>query len=118
VHRDRNYQINWDHMDDPFRGAAGTLVGGTWHAASFGPLQANTWYHLAATYDGETLRACKNGALTTENTDPSGAPDSEVETLKLGCHALTLAGFAGTVDDVRLYNHALDAARIAALAGK
>ncbi len=118
VHREKNYQINWDHMDDPFRGAVGTCVGGTWYAASFGPLEAGTWYHLAATYNGETLKAYKNGTLVSENTDPSGAPDNEGQTLKLGCHALTLASFAGTVDDVRLYNYALDAGAIAKVAGQ
>ncbi|MDI9432844.1 MAG: sugar-binding protein [Planctomycetota bacterium] len=118
VHREKNYQINWDHMDDPFRGAAGVYVNAQWHAASFGPLEEDTWYHLAATYDGETLRVYKNGVFVTENADPSGVPDHEEETLKLGCHALTLAGFAGTVDEVRLYNYALESPEIARLAGK
>jgi hypothetical protein len=118
VHRERNYQINWDHMLDDFRGSAAVSVGGTWYAAGFGSLKADTWYHLAATYDGQTLKAYKNGALVTENADPSGTPDVEAESLKLGRHAANPDYFRGLVDDVRLYNYALGAAEIAALAGK
>ena len=43
-------------------------VGGAWYPASFGPLAANTWYFLAATYDGETLTAYTNGVLVSTNT--------------------------------------------------
>ena len=107
VHRNKNYQINWNHGTDAFRGAAGTQVGGTWYAASFGHLQAGTWYHLAATYDGESLKAYRDGVLITKNSDPSGLPDAESETLKFGRHVLTEHYFSGTVDDVRIYNYAL-----------
>ncbi len=118
VHREKNYQINWDHMDDEFRGSAGVCVGGVWYAASFGDLDADTWYHLTATYDGENLKAYKDGALVTDNGDPSGDPEPESETLKLGRHAMNGEYFRGAVDDVRLYNYALDAPAIAKLAGR
>ena len=115
VHREKNYQINWNHGMDAFRGAAGTQVGGEWHAASFGDLQANTWYHLAATYDGESLKAYRDGVLITKNSDPSGLPDAESETLKFGRHVLTENYFSGTIDDVRIYNYALGEGEISAL---
>jgi hypothetical protein len=115
VHRDKNYQINWNHVDDGFSGAAGVCVDGTWYDAGFGDLQANTWYHLAATYDGENLKAYKNGVLVTNNSDPSGPPDSESETLKLGRHAAEMSNFKGTIDDVRVYSYALSEDEIKAL---
>ena len=31
IHRDKNFQINWDHGDDRFRGAAAVSVGDTWY---------------------------------------------------------------------------------------
>lgn len=112
VHRDRNYHFNWNHSEDDFRGTAGLMVGGTWYPASFGDLQANTWYHLAATYDGEDFKAYKDGILITNNSTPSGDPESESTTLKLGRHAKYGDHFAGAIDDVRIYNYALSQADI------
>ena len=107
IHRESNYQINWDHTSATFRGAAALNVGGTWHAASFGPLDADTWYHLAATYDGETLNAYKNGVLITSNPAPSGDPNPETATLKFARHATAAQFFGGIIDDVRVYSKAL-----------
>jgi hypothetical protein len=112
VHREKNYQINWNHVDPVFRGAAGVEVGGTWYAASFGTLNANTWYHLAATYDGNVLRAYKDGNLITSNPAPSGNPTPETASLKLGRHALSPQFFAGSFDEVRIYNRALSKEQI------
>jgi hypothetical protein len=112
VHREKNFQINWNHPSSTFRGAAGVQVRGTWYAASFGALAANTWYHLAATYDGETLRTYRDGVLIGRNTAPSGNPDTESMTLKLGRHAAAAQYFKGSVDDVRIYNRVLSQTEI------
>ena len=112
IHREANYQITWNHPSAAFRGAAVLRVGTTWHAASFGPLLANTWYYLAGTYDGETLRAYKDGELITSNTAPSGPASNESTSLKLGRHAVSNNFFQGTVDEVRIYNRALSGAEI------
>ncbi len=119
VHREKNFQINWNHGDDKFRGAAGVRVGGTWYGASFGDLKPDTWYHLAATYDGESLKAYKDGIVVTDNASPSGKADAETETLKFGRHAVADAYFAGTIDDVSIFTYALSPDEIKALhAGK
>jgi len=107
VHREKNFQINWNHTQLAFRGAAALRVGGTWYSASFGTLKADTWYHLAATYDGETLNTYKNGVLVTSNTAPSGAPDAESGSLKFGRHAVADQYFEGKIDDVRVYDFAM-----------
>jgi len=117
IHREQNFQINWDHGDDEFRGAAGLCVGGQWYGAGFGELAADTWYHLVATYDGENLKAYKDGILITDNAGPSGRPDSESTTLTLGKHATAEAYFTGTIDDVRIFGSALSADQIKALHG-
>lgn len=115
VHRNSNFQVNWNHPDAAFRGSVALRVG-SWHAASFGALEANTWYHLAGTYDGETLRAYRNGVLITSNTAPSGSPAPDTSPMRIGRHASSPNFFAGIVDDVRVYDAALGAAGIAALA--
>ena len=112
IHRNSNYAISWNHNNVAFRGTATLRIGPTWHAASFGPLIANTWYYLAATYDGETLNAYKDGVLITSNTAPSGPASSDTNSLKLGRHAASAAFFRGTVDEVRVYNRALSEAEI------
>ena len=115
VHREKNLQITWDHPNPTFRGVAGLRAGGAWYAASFGILEANTWYHLAATYDGENLKAYKDGVLITNNTSPSGDPDPEIESLKFGRHAGAAQHFNGTTDEIRIYNRALSDAEIASI---
>ena len=112
AHRQANLQINWNHDFPEFRGAAGVFIGTTWYAASFGDLQGDTWYHLAATFDGTSLKAYTNGALVTNNVNAIGVPGIETETLKLGRHAAEDAFFMGTIDDVRLYNLSLTGAEI------
>ena len=117
VQREANFQVNWNHLDAAFRGAVGLRVAGHWHAASFGPLSANTWYHLAGTYDGETLRAYKNGVLVASNAAPSGPPDADTHPLAFGRNARRLTQcFRGSIDDVRLWSRALGPDEIAALA--
>jgi hypothetical protein len=112
VHREKDFQFNWNHEDPQFRGAAAVSIGVRWYAASFGDLQADTWYHLVATLDGKSLKAYKNGVLAESNPDASGVPDAEPQTLLLGRHANDNSFFAGTIDDVRVYNFALPETQI------
>lgn len=113
VHREANYQINWNHGDANFRAGAALNVSEAWHAATTGPLEGNTWYNLVGTYDGETLRAYRNGVLVTENTTPSGNPAEEVNTLKFARHAAGANYFNGTVDEVQILRAARSADWIA-----
>jgi hypothetical protein len=101
--------INWDTSSPFFRGAASLGTSKRWYAAGFGKLEANTWYHLCATYNGESLKAYKDGVLIHANDDPSGPPIAGKGTLKFGKHSLEFVKeyFCGTIDDVRIYNYAL-----------
>ncbi|HUU17468.1 MAG TPA: LamG domain-containing protein, partial [Sedimentisphaerales bacterium] len=116
VHREQNYQFNWNHSNETFRGSV-TVSAGGWHAASLGTLEADTWYHLAGTYDGEDLKAYKDGVLITTNDAPSGPPAAEAGTLKLGRHATAVQYFTGTVDEAIVYSRALSAGEVRYLAG-
>ncbi len=112
VHREANFQINWNHYRDGARGAAGLCLGSTWHNASFGSLDGGVWYHLVATFDGQSIKAYKDGILVGEDAHAAGRPNREPLTLKLGRHAKDEGYFAGTIDDVRLYNYALPEAQV------
>jgi len=107
VHREMNYQINWNHGDAAFRGTAAMCVGGTWYSTTFGSLSGNVWYHLAATYDDTGLKTYVNGELIATNSTPKGPTDAESNTLKFARHAAAAQFWVGTVDDVRLYDRAL-----------
>ena len=115
LHAQKNFQINWNHGSEGFRGAAGFSCGGAWHAAGFGDLKPNVWYHLAATYDGENLKAYRDGVLVQDNAAPSGDSDQEKLTLKLGRHGLAEWFFAGAVDEVCVFACALEADEVKAL---
>jgi hypothetical protein len=81
-------------------------VNGVWQHASFGALEGRRWYHLAATFDGEKLRAYTDGTLVS-TTDVVGVPDRETASLLLGKHAWQEGYFAGVIDDVRIYERPL-----------
>jgi Concanavalin A-like lectin/glucanases superfamily/Secretion system C-terminal sorting domain len=78
------------------------------------PGTGDTWMHIAATYDGTTIRLYINGVeentLTasfdigiTENSLTIGASDSDTQ------------HFGGSLDDLRIYNYALSATEISDL---
>lgn len=109
INRQGNYQLNWDHPNETFQGVAAVNVGG-FQGAGFGPVEADTWYHIAATYDGNTLKAYRDGVLITA-VDLPGVPANANREMRFG-----MGSFAGTLDDVRLYREALSDAQIAKLA--
>ena len=83
-------------------------------AEAVGPrLQTDVWQHLAATYDGSTVRLFVDGAQVAQQAT-SGPITTSDGALRLGGSPLTSAFFAGTLDDVRVYNRALTPAEIVA----
>src|SRR5690554_1117490 len=77
------------------------------------PTNGNTWMHVAATYDGQSLRMYINGTLNGSLSLPS-SPAIAVNGLPLtiGAEAGGYRGLQGAMDDVRIYNTALSAAEI------
>ena len=74
-------------------------------------LALNTWTHLAASYDGTTLRLYVNGTQVA-STGAGGAIASGNGALDIGGNTIWKEWFKGTIDDVRVYNRALTAAEI------
>ncbi|NHZ86155.1 MAG: hypothetical protein GWP19_09765 [Planctomycetia bacterium] len=68
-------------------------------------MYANTWYHLAGTYDGSNLKIYVNGNL--EDTEPHTGSISTTETsINIGGPNSSSRFFDGIVDEVRIWNTA------------
>jgi hypothetical protein len=77
-------------------------------------LPLNTWSHLTATYDGAFLRLYVNGELVDTDDAPSVIA-GEGELQIGGDEDWSAAGFFdGRIDEVRVYDRALDGGEIAA----
>ena len=73
-------------------------------------LPANTWTHLAATYDGATWRFYLNGVQVAQQAFTGAIPVS-TGALRIGGNNIWGEWFAGQIDEVRVYARALTAAR-------
>ena len=76
-----------------------------------GALATNTWTHLATTFDGTTLRLFVNGVQTATQA-LSGNLRVSTGALRIGGNAVWGEYFRGMIDEVRIYNRALDALAI------
>ncbi len=74
-------------------------------------LPLNTWSHLAATWDGTTLRVYVNGAQVASKAI-SQAIVASTSPLRIGGNATWGEFFAGKIDEVRVYNRALSQSEI------
>jgi hypothetical protein len=73
----------------------------------------NAWTHLAATYDGATLRLFVNGTQVSSKA-VTGSIRASTGVLRFGGNAVWSEWFNGLIDEARLYNRALTAAEIQA----
>ena len=71
----------------------------------------NTWTHLAATYDGATLRLYRNGTQVATRA-VSGAITTSDSPLRIGGNLVWGEYFDGLIDEVRIYNRVLTATEI------
>lgn len=75
VHRETNWQINWDHYQPDFRAAAAYQdKNGKWHSVSYGKLKKNVRYTLVLRLNSDTIAAYRAGIKLGEVT---GGPVSE-----------------------------------------
>jgi PKD repeat protein/glucose/arabinose dehydrogenase len=75
-------------------------------------LPANAWSHLAAVWDGLTMRLYVNGTQVASGALAGTAATSSTP-LRIGGNSVWGEWFAGLIDEVRIYNRALTAAEIA-----
>jgi concanavalin A-like lectin/glucanase superfamily protein/Big-like domain-containing protein len=76
-------------------------------------LPAGSWSHVAATYDGTTLKLYVNGTQVATGTT-SGSLFNSTGALRIGGNTIWGEWFSGLIDEVRVYERALTAAEIAA----
>ena len=94
------------------RPAVGGIFNGTYgEAYGTANLAANAWTHLAATYDGATLRLYVNGTQVS-SSPRSGAIATSGGVLSIGGDPLYGQYFIGRIDEVRIYSSALTQAQI------
>src|SRR6266480_1413813 len=91
-------------------------VGGAWPPGNrilLGPsgLAVSTWTHLAATFDGATMRLYVNGVQVASQAQTTPLRTT-TGTLQIGADSYAGENFAGRVDEVRIYNRALTTAEI------
>jgi hypothetical protein len=99
----------WIHASSDDSIQVKVSVGGTRYIASTGPnfITLDTWYHVIGIYDGEDLKLYVDGNLENTNTAPSGNIDSGNKILAIGTWSSPIDYFHGTIDEVRVYNHAV-----------
>ncbi|HKW31117.1 MAG TPA: LamG-like jellyroll fold domain-containing protein [Verrucomicrobiae bacterium] len=91
-------------------------MGGTFASMSLygtAALPMNTWTHLAATYDGTTLRLYVNGIQVASRAQ-TGAIATSTNPLQIGGDSIYSQFYQGMLDEVRVYNVALTAAQVQA----
>ena len=104
-----NYYLEGTSPTSGQPAAGGTFSGSPIYGTT--ALTANTWTHLAATYDGTTMRLYVNGVQVASQAQ-TGAIATSTNPLQIGGDSIYGQYFAGTIDEVRVYNVALTAAQI------
>src|SRR5262249_29003667 len=85
-------------------------VGSARNVCQPSPLPVNTWTHLAATYNGSTLTFYRDGVVVATSS-ASGNVSTTTGTLQIGGSQFG-EYFKGLIDEVRIYNRALNATEI------
>ena len=87
------------------------IAGGIRTLQGTAPLPAGAWSHLAATYDGTTIRLYVNGAQVSQLAF-SGSITVSTGALRIGGNNVWGEWFSGPIDEVRVYSRALAATEI------
>jgi len=96
---------------DQNRPSSHVYIGGDLDTVGTAQLPLNTWRHLAATYDGSTLRLFVD-AVQVSTRAVSGNITASSNQLRIGGNSVWGEYFSGLIDEVRVYNRALSQTEI------
>ncbi len=81
------------------------------------PLKAGKWHHVAAVYNGSTLKLYKNGVEIYSTSVSGNVTSGPTVPVWIGGSPSNEKYFDGRIDDARVYNRSLSAEKIAELYG-
>jgi hypothetical protein len=97
---------------DTARPAGQVVIGGSeFNARGPAQLAVSVWTHLAATYDGASVRLYVDGSLAA-TLAVSGSMSATSGSLRIGGNGIWPEWFDGLIDEVRIYDRALTASEI------
>jgi hypothetical protein len=108
---DDAYYLEATTSSAPTPSVGGTFGGSGTNIVSPNAIAANTWTHLAATYDGSTLRLYVNG-VQVASLSQTGSLATSSNPLQIGGDSLYGQFFSGRIDEVRVYRTALSQTEI------
>jgi len=76
--------------------------------ASHFPMESDSWHHVAVTFDGNTITIYADGENVSETPQPGPTIDSTGFDLHIGNGAAFDRAYNGILDEVRIWNRALD----------
>ena len=108
-----NYYLEATSPSSGMPGGAVKLASATASSYASSVLTANTWTHLALTYDGSTVKLYVGGVLVSSKAQ-SGSTTTSANPLQIGGDSIYGEYFNGTIDEVRVYNVPLTQSQIQA----
>ncbi|MFN8276742.1 MAG: LamG-like jellyroll fold domain-containing protein [Chitinophagales bacterium] len=107
------YSASGSYLLDIYQSRVRFLVAGGSHSPAL-TLQSNTWYHVAATYDGVNVKVYINGTLYYTNPQ-SGNILNNINPIRLGIDQSGGNNLVGRLDEIRIYNSVLNDIQIQGL---
>ena len=105
INKEKDYKI-YVNSDSKIE----TLVGGK-KIVSDNLISSNNWYYLVVVWDGSILRMYVDNVLQT-NTAPLSSITYNSNNLLIGTDIIGNSNFVGSIDELAVYNQALDATTI------
>ncbi len=102
---DSQYRLQHNRTNEFFEFAIRTSSGNRWIISTTSP-QEGIWYHVAGTYDGETMKIYVNSVMEN-STNWSGEINSSTSPLIFGNRIWGDRLFEGIIDEIGLWGRAL-----------